>query len=147
MTDRACAICTKRHDVSQFADGSALECHARPPAVDVVFGRFPKVRATDFCHSDFALDASAASAKAARVEDETRLDGLVADTQARARVEELAQPAEPSAPVARRARAAAPAEAAPLTHEEKLVEAQPEPEAPAAPEVPIVAEGPQAASE
>ena len=48
--------------------------------------RFPVVKPDDYCHSAFERDAEAVKARAAAAAEATRLDGLVAETQARAEV-------------------------------------------------------------
>lgn len=106
-TAKACAICTKRHEITH----GRLECRARPPAQDVALhARFPVVKPADYCHSDFVRDAAAAEAWDATLAETGRLDGLVAATQERAALDLVAsdRPAEPAAPQPKRARRARP---------------------------------------
>lgn len=94
MTDKACAFCTKRLAITT----GDLECRARPPVVDVgKYARFPVVRPADFCHDGFSLDGKAKEALKAKEAETLRLDGLVAETQARAEAEAAARAREPEA--------------------------------------------------
>lgn len=92
MTERACAMCVKRHAIPGRETGlgrlaDVLECRANPPGLDVS-GRaqFPQVKPGDYCWSDFALDAAAAKALAKDQEVQARLDEKVAETQARSEI-------------------------------------------------------------
>lgn len=110
MTDKACAICVKRHVVALVVGGQ-LECRAAPPVQDVALhARFPLVKPDDYCHSGFELDAAAAKARAASAALLADLDQRVADTQAHeaARMEAGDADAsdDPSASAPKRARRA-----------------------------------------
>lgn len=141
MTDKACEICTKRHDTGHIVAGGSLECRARPPSPDVMVGQFPKVRNGDYCHSDFELDAAAQAARDKQAAETRQLDRLVSATQARAAEVAPVAPDVPAAAIGRgRSRrqgveAAAPPAAAPAVDALAPVEAtaseEPAPAAPA----------------
>lgn len=76
MTDKACAVCTRRFDTANPA--APLQCRALPPVQGL--GRdaiFPTVGADAFCHVYFERDfAAVAERDAARkaAEEEARRD-------------------------------------------------------------------------
>lgn len=104
MTDRACAICTKRHEIAAQTLGGAgiavplparLECRALPPVQGA--GRdaaAPTVAADHYCHVYFQADPDAIKARDAAATEAAALAEKVAATQAVA----AAQPSLPLEP-------------------------------------------------
>ena len=80
MTEKACAICTRRHETGNVA--APLQCRALPPVQGLVRDAiFPTVAATYYCHAYFALDVEAARARAQAAEESARLAELKAETR------------------------------------------------------------------
>lgn len=58
MTERACALCTRRHETGNAAAG--LQCRALPPIQGVARdAQYPTVRPDFYCHVHFEPEGSA----------------------------------------------------------------------------------------